>query len=312
MLLFCLGCPFTAAATATKDCSLKKYATLELDVTGRNIRVPAAVNGRDGTMVLNLGSAFSIVNGSIVEEMKLPRRKLPGGAQLYANGVRLTEYAEIDSLVIGGVNFGKATIVINETTPRSETIGGIGLDVFGRSDFELHLAQGKLHLFSQDHCPGQVVYWTNEYSSAPFVLTPFGALHFPMEIEGIRVQAELSPSNAVSVLRADATRALFDFDEFSPGMEVQEYTGEGAPKAFYRAMRITAPGLDIANTKVEVRRFNDRCALIKPRKDRPARYGSECDGAFPLAVGRNVLEALRIYFAMKEKVMYFSRADATK
>jgi hypothetical protein len=133
-----------------------------------------------------------------------------------------------------------------------------------------------------------------------------------MEIEGKKVETSLAPLNTDSELRADASRALFDFDEFSPGVEVEQYTGAGTPAAHYRAMKITAPGLVITNSKIELKRYNDQCKLYVSKKGKAATYGDDCDGVYPLTLGRNVLRQLRIYFATKEKVMYFSSADATK
>lgn len=297
-----------AMAAEKEKCGLKRYATIDLVSGGL---VPVKVNGQPAVMTLNM-AAFTMIWKKTADEMKLPRHPLPETVNLFDNGARITDYADLQSLFIGDVSFGKAKLIVIDRDVNPGIAGAIGMDVFARADFELDLAHDKLTLFSQDHCPGKVVYWTNEYSSAPFTISSTGALHFPMEIEGQKVETSLSPLSSASVLRADASRTLFDFDEFSPGVEVEQYTGAGTPSAHYRAMKITAPGLVISNSKIELRRYDDGCKLIGTRKGKAANYGDDCDGVYPLRIGRNVLQQLRIYFATKEKVMYFSGAEATK
>ncbi len=296
----------SATAAAPKECGLKRYTAIDLQSGGL---VPVKVNGQPATMTLNM-AAYTIVWKRAADEMKLSRHQLPMTVNLYDNGARITEYANLQSLVIGDANLGKATLIVIDRDLGAGIVGAMGMDVFAHADFELDLAHGKLTLFSQDHCPGKVVYWTNEYSSAPFTISDNGGLHFPMEIEGRKVETSLAPLSGASVLRADASRALFDFDEFSPGVEVEQYSGAGTPSAHYRAMKITAPGIVITNSKIELRRSNDGCTLYGGKKGTVATYGDDCDGVYPLSIGRNVLQQLRIYFATKEKVMYFSAADA--
>lgn len=290
------------AIAAAKDCHLKRYTTVDLVEPGD--LVPVTIDGHPANMALELG-VITMIGKSSVESMKVRRYPLPSMLNM------ASDYVSV-KLVMGGVNFGKARlIVINRGMP-SGVAGAIGLDLFAHVDFELDLAHGKLSLFSQNHCAGNAVYWTNEYSSTPFRLSANGALHFPMEIEGKKVEASLGPLFNASVLRADASRALFDFDEFSPGVEVVPYKGRGSAAAHYRAMKITAPGLVISNSKVELRRYDDGCTLSVGKNGESSSYGALCDGIYPLRLGRSVLEQLRIYIATKEKVMYFSAANAGK
>jgi hypothetical protein len=56
--------------------------------------------------------------------------------------------------------------------------------------------------------------------------------------------------------------------------------------------------------------FNAYCSL-----EMRSGKGAECKnclGYFPLQLGRNVLEELRMYFATKEKGLYYTAADARK
>ena len=48
-----------------------------------------------------------------------------------------------------------------------EVAGDLGTRMFEKVDLELDIAGGKFNLFSSDHCPGNVVYWTKNYAELP-------------------------------------------------------------------------------------------------------------------------------------------------
>jgi len=193
-------------------------------------------------------------------------------------------------------------------------VGALGLDVFAGIDFELDLAHGKLRLFSQDHCPNHVVYWTNEYAAVPLHRTELGTFTFPMELEGRSVEAILAPGEAATAVSTDVTKSIYGFDKDSPGIQT-DVEPDGKESNHYIAMKMTAPGLTVKNPRIKLTKPPDAavgCRLNTSKRRAEGAGYEDCLGPVPLKVGRSLLRELRLYFATKENVVYFSAANATK
>jgi hypothetical protein len=74
-------------------------------------------------------------------------------------------------------------------------------------------------------------------------------------------------------------------------------------------MKLSGEGIQIINARIALidRPQNDSCHLGS-RSGAAAYEG--CLGVHPLQLGRNVLTKLHIYIATKEKVLYFTPANA--
>ena len=151
------------------------------------------------------------------------------------------------------------------------------------------------------------MYWSDTYASAPLYRGKLGELYFPMELEGKKVQTTISPSDRFTTLTTDVTRLFYGFDESSPGVEAEREADDVT--YHYRAMQLTAPGLTVSNAKIRLRKPQKGCQLELPAR-RTSGAGYECMGAHPMKLGRNVLQKLRLYFATKEKRLYFTSAEA--
>jgi hypothetical protein len=182
------------------------------------------------------------------------------------------------------------------------------MDVFTHIDIELDIANRKMNLFSQDHCPGEAVYWSKTFASAPIRLGKLGEFYFPMELEGKKIETTLATGNRPTTLSTVVTRKLYNFDKNSPDIET-EIDGAGRTTAHYRAMKLSGEGIQIINAQVTLidRPQNDSCYLSS-RSDAAGYDG--CLGIHPLELGRNLLSKLRIYIATKEKALYFTPATA--
>jgi hypothetical protein len=185
-------------------------------------------------------------------------------------------------------------------------VGTLGGSALRGVDFELDLAHRKLKVYSQDHCAGgQVVYWTDQYTSVPLLHTRSGAYFFAIELEGKKVYAGLSNSATVTTLGTDVSRALFGFDKSSAGIE-ETHEADGTTY-HYRAMSLTAAGVSMANARIRLVDPVKGCELSKKKRD-VARY--VCDGIYPMSLGGDLLQQLRMFFATKEGKLYFTSANA--
>jgi hypothetical protein len=107
------------------------------------------------------------------------------------------------------------------------------------------------------------------------------------------------------------TQAIFHFDEWSPGVEA-ERDPAGRVVSVYRAMSLTANSgaLKVVNARIRLHgpRGGRGCPLTT--RDGAIGYTDSCLGMFPLRLGFNVLSKLRLYLSIKDKMLYFTDAEA--
>jgi len=230
--------------------------------------------------------------------------------------------ADFESLRLGTVPIARGgTFDINPEAPvrtgpdGRPVFGMLGTEAFAAMDFELDLSRRKINLFSQDHCDGEVVYWAHDWGSAPLHIGHYGTIYFPLELEGRKIEATFQPGSAASVLSVYVTKRVYGFDKGSPGVQVVA-SDDGKTAAHFRAMQMTARAMTFHNTPVRLidappKSGRGSCKLRFGGPESGAIGYSVCGNVYPMALGGNVLEKMRIYFATKEKMVYFTLADGS-
>ena len=302
-----------------KDCGPpQQLASVDLTIAGA-VLVPVTLEGKSAWMVLDTANGWSMLNMQAATDFGLTLSDMPYGAIVNVGNDHVRNVAVINSFAIGNFEYRKSKMMVTPQATALHVVAGrpvvghMGQDFFAAVDFELDFAKHKLNLFSQDHCPGKVVYWADSFQSVPLLRSITGEYFFPMELDGKKVEAALAISSPETSLTTDVTEKLYGFDENSAGVEAQP-AAAGASAAHYRAMKLTASGLHAEDVKVTLRAPNKHCKMQvgMVRKSRAAGYGADCLGVFPLLLGRNVLEGLHLYFATRENVLYFTPASAAK
>ncbi len=301
-------------SAAARDCKLIRLGSADLSVLNDRILVQVTINDHPARMLLDLASVATLVERRYVNPLGLQVRSLSSHALHYDN-LPITQITELTSFGVGSLLFGKAGLFVfpDDAAPSAESepiVGRVGMDALRDIDFELDFSNQKLNFYSPDHCTGAVVYWTDNYSSAELTRGPLGNYYFPIELEGKKVEASLSTLGETTRLGTQVTQRLYGFDENSKDVETQTDSA-GHPVAHFRAMALTGRGITIRNAQIElVTGKADLCSLST--KFMVAHY-EDCKGAeAPLRLGLNVARRLHLYFATKERVLYFSDAAATK
>jgi hypothetical protein len=312
-----------ATKANAKECRLQLFDSIDLVVSDSgDLYVPVSFDGHPGMMSLTLSSGLSFINEGALESLGLPTERAP--IEAYINGAKAIRLARFRRLAIGNAGFGKGEFLVNAGSVQTievagkPVLGALGTEAFTVVDFELDLSRRKLTLFSQDHCPGNVVYWADEWGSAPLYISPVGTLYFPVELENRKVEANFEPGAPFTRLSTDVTKRLYGFDTSSPGIETEPSPRGGEPESHFRAMQLTAPGMTVRNSRIRLvpapakMRADIQCTLqFSGRRGGGVGY-SGCENRYPMNLGRNVLTQMRFYFATKEKKIYFTLANATK
>jgi hypothetical protein len=294
-----------AATSARAECQLKQFASLDVVATDDGVIVPVTLEGKPGAyMTLDMAGIVSVISEASARALDLRRSNVDQNVTININGHRIFQRAEAN-IRLGGSK-GDAWIGIIPEYKHSDprVVGILAMDVLNQFDIELDLAHDKLNLFNQDHCRGQVVYWTK---TAPVAAAPMnfrGQMEFviPMTLDDKNVDVELT-TGPVAALNGKTAHDDFGLDNAD---------GEHTFKL------LAVDGLGMTNVKLAV--YKDEtggcngaahqkdAGLLSERDD--ANPMIRCYGRPELFLGYNQLKHLRIFLAYKERMMYATAADA--
>jgi Aspartyl protease len=317
LLAFILLLSMNIRGAHAADCQLRQYASLDLTVLPNGFLViPVSIQGTTAGMILNTADPFSTIAEGAARRMGMRLKQLPTTARVLSGADPIKLMATAKDFSVGKIQFKSAELmvvadsIVDPYQGGMPIIGILGMDVLGRFDVDVDIANRKMNLFSQDHCAGQVVYWAKSYDSAPIYFGELGELYFPMELDGKKIETTLATGNQTTSLSTDVTKALYNFDIHTPGIE-EEHDSAGKATAYYRAMKLSGEGIQIINAHIMLidRPVHDSCSL--GQRSGAAAYEG-CLGAHPLRLGLNVLTKLHFYIAPKEKVLYFTPSEPAK
>ena len=297
---------FAGEEPPSRDCRLRQLASIDLKI-GSTVLIPVVLDGTSAFMGLSSSLPISTISLQAATEMKLTIGKNP---QPIVNSPGLVS---IDSLLLGSYNIGKVRLLVTAVPPSPALpphIGSFALPTLFGVDYELDFAHNKLNLFSTNHCPGNVVYWTDTAAAIPYTLDKIGIPMFPIELDGKKISAALQVSGSNTRLKTDVSMALYGFDEHSPGIR-SDTSDTGKTVIHYRAMKMILPGLSVTNADVQlVAGLDKRCGLSPDSGPEHSATYKSCFGNPPLTLGLDLLRHLRMYFATEEHILYITAADA--
>jgi hypothetical protein len=237
----------------------------------------------------------------------------PNVIEVYG-GVRISRLVRVPQFQVGDLPFHNADLLVlpSAGNPRGFA-GAIGVRLFSRADVELDIAGKKLRVFSQD-CPG--VYWTNTpHVEIPLDWQEMGFVRTRMQLDGQPVRVAFEP-NEQSSIGMNAMHRLFGLDANSPGMTPAGEDAKGRKLFRYPFKALAAEGLTISNPGIVVvdqppsdKKCDDRLR-VEPKGSALDPYLVTCSGGADIVLGFSVLSKLHMYFAIKEKVLYLTGADA--
>lgn len=256
---------------APPNCALNLKASIDikLDDVGR-ITVPVTINGTKKPMMVDTGAAVSSITLRSVNELNL---KLRGFA---------TDVAEFG---FGGMK-GK-NIPLEVSSFAMESAGLLGGDFLFAFDLDFDFAAAKLNLFSRDHCPGRVVYWTHQ---------PHGEIPFELKDNHIILKVQLDGQEIAAALHTGAADTVMSFDSASNIFGRGKATLLGSRHYPFKSLtfgdvRVGAPSILLAPEVISV---------------------DMATGSFQksmdLVVGMGVLRRLHLYISQKEKKIYVTPA----
>jgi predicted aspartyl protease len=286
---------FTGSANAAdpkKDCQLIRYSEIPITTLpdGR-FTVPITLEGRPLNFLVDTGGSIATVSPeqahNLQLEIKMTSSYLEGVA-----GFELYQYSNVGKISLGGIEGRNLDVYIDPELPLGAE-GTLAPDMMKHFDVDLDLVRGKLNLFSQNHCKGQVVYWTRSgYVALPMEVVSNGHIQVPVTIDGIKLNALLDTGAQNSIVSISALKGL-GLSEASP-----ELNPVGDAKARYKMYEHAFKQLDFDGITVK----NPHIMVAS-------------DGFLPgrntdMIIGITILRQLHLYIAYDEEKLYITPASA--
>lgn len=312
-----LGGARSVQAEAPRACPMQKLSTLEVrGYESGHLLVPVNIAGHDAWMWLDLSGGLMTVYGAAVADWHLNIFPMQNGARrITFMGKQVVDMVRED-FTLGSMVFRQWPLVVvpASTIPAVETyegkpiIGQLATRFLMAVDAELDLAHDRINLFQQVKCGSAAAYWGGEVTAVPLEFDQAGLLHFPMQLEDQEIQTSLDTASRSSRISTEVTKKFFGFDAQSPGVQ-SELLPNGTTASSYRAMSLTAQGLQIKNTRIDLWPTTE----CRPDRRLSGLDGIGCTNLFgvtPFAIGIDLLRKLHVYIATKEHMIYFTRAES--
>ncbi len=301
------------ANAQSPTCSLQRVAELPVDIRHGQLLVKMQIDDQDGWFVIDTGSPYSMLTRQMVEALKLhPIPVAPTLVVLDGSGTALKHYVIAKKLTVSGmVAENKEFLVMGEDSAVNGPIAGVfGASFLAAYDIELDLPHGKIRLFSQDHCKGQVVYWTQDFATVPLTVDSFFHISTEVNLDGTAERATLDTGATPTTISAQTARRTFSIDPGAAGAtpDGQVVMGSGKTLPYYRHKfgNLDIGGVQFHNTELEI--VPDK--LTRIMRDHTNPDGSGAEKTNPLTLGLHHLSRIRAYIAYGEGKLYISAADA--
>jgi predicted aspartyl protease len=281
-----------ARAQDAQACQLDRFSTLPITTLpdGR-FTVPVTLNGEVLNFLVDTGG----VSATIAHEQSLNLRlvDMPVNKPLRGvGGIELNRFAVIDKFSLGRLEGTGIPVWLDPILPRGAD-GTLSPDMMKRYDVEIDFPRGTLSLFSQKHCPGQVVHWTRSgFVVLPMEVASNGHIEVPVTVDGKKFTAILDTGAQSSIISLGAARAL-GITEKSPDLKPLKMSDPKYRGYDYPFKSLDFDGISVANPRLQIVSDN---FLPGMRTD--------------MIVGISILRRLHLYIAYGEEKLYITPAGA--
>lgn len=314
---------FFAQPAQAESCQLKEVASLDVvaDSDG-NPLVPMNIENSNAYFIFNPSMPTSIITRSAANSLNLQPQTIPGWMSVNYNGSH-AGFVGNASIKIGNASGDTLFAILDGNASNDpKTAGILAYDVLRKFDIELDLAHNKINLFSQDHCPGQVIYWTRTAAVAavPMKTVQLSELNIPVQIDGKDVNAQISTTAPYTLLHRHIARLTFGMDDpdKSSSQNNDNRTDDlrGDQRKPYAFHTLSLEGITISNPVIYPYGRDSYYICNGSTHEEPPPPHSEmrqlvtCFGEAEAYLGRSVLQKLRIFLALKERMLYATAANA--
>jgi predicted aspartyl protease len=287
------------ASQAPTNCNVGRIASLDMTMLpDGEIAVPVTINDQEMKLIVDTGDIYSGIGEESADALHLKRGNT-GQAFTFLGNLPAYQYVEAHSFKLGPMSGDDLRLlVVPSQMMRPNVDGLLGPNVLKGFDVEFDFAHGKFNIFSQNHCPHAVVYWTKtNYAQVPMHVDDSWHISVPVTLNGKSLTAVIDSGADRSTMSLATLKELFGVDEKNPALK-QSGTGSINGTARTTMYRYPFDTLSLEGVKVQSPDID-----IIPAET----YGTQNP---QLIIGINVLRQLRLYIAYKEQMLYATPAEA--
>ncbi|HEY1709159.1 MAG TPA: pepsin/retropepsin-like aspartic protease family protein [Rhizomicrobium sp.] len=292
-----------AQADDQQKCQLVERAVTDMtfDRFGRPT-IGTSMEGQSIPLLVDTGGTYDMLTRQTVNLLHLKPENVPEHMfYMGASGQAIKSMVNAHDFKIGQLHAATFSFLIMPYGWDESGSGAIGPDILSRYDVEFDFGAMKFHLWSPDHCPGQVVHWTQQAYMALPIRVVDNQIHFSVTVDGKEMDALLDTGASESVLRLDMARAILGWASNPPDLKCDD-KGD----CTYPFKSLSFGGVAVANPKIII--MPDRLASLHESGELHEKTGDMSEP--PIIIGASILKRLHLYISYKERMIYATGADA--
>lgn len=300
-------------AAAADDCRLARIASFDFSDKGA-LFVPVWINGTSVQIVFDTGAPASAIDPNVANKLGLPQHRIMQGAMYDIAGQPISYIATIHDLNFGNAHASNAEFVVwpSPISTQAQIGGMLAADLLRHYDVDIDFGAHKLNLFSQDHCPGKVVYWaSSNVAVIPVHVVASGHVIVPVKLDGQSFDAVLDTGSTYSFLSVEAASNTFHLTPGSSDMaSAGNYGPGGVPVYRHTFKNLDLGGLSFGNPTLSIFEIGAKTRAPTHLGSRIADF-DERGGNTDFVLGLSELRHLHLYIAYQEQKLYISPAVAS-
>lgn len=293
--------PAMSGAPAAQGCHL--YRVTQMDLTTERdglVSVPATVNGQTIQMLVDTGGGVSLVADTLAIRQRLRGYKLSRGGFELMGGVRMDTLALVDQFRLGDMPASPVMFLVAPWNTMNTDISGVlAPDIMAHYEVEIDFAAARLALYTQQHCAGQVVYWTKEpFARVPFQIDRLHHMLINVLLDGKPVLAAIDTGADRTSMTLDAFEDIFGLRKSDPNLKVvtshASINGTAETSIYtYPFKTLVLDGVTVTSPSVDIIE-GDRFDPDGPK----------------IVIGVQTLRQLHMFIAYDEQTLYLTPAEA--
>jgi len=300
-----------ARADEPTSCQLKQLASLDLGPANDAIIVTASFDGEDAPLLVDTGGNFSSLTWKASQDMELKYDNIPRNMFFMMNGSDIKYVAFVKNFALGKLTASHYPFtVLPADWTMKDASGTLDPDILSNYDVEFDFAKNKMNILSQDHCEGQVVYWTKTaYVALPLRVNEARQIFVTANVDGTDMEAMIDTGSPHNYLRADMAEAILGHTLTKADL-VHTGTGTDAGLDSYRVpfKTLSIGGIAVQNPDIVV--LTDKLADLQKNEEIHNDFRVPGMQAPALLIGMSLLRKLHLYIAYKEEKLYVTGAGA--
>lgn len=285
-------------ALAGDDCHLTMIASLEFGSgDDYSVSLPVTINNVPTHMLVDTGGVATTISDHWARDQRLRRKKFEHLASFWDyDGNPLDWYAYLPSLQIGTLHATDVRALIQPGWLDTDVVGTLGPDFLLHYDVEFDFANHVMKIFTQDHCPGAVVYWTHDPAAViPVKIDDGGHVVVEATLDGQTMKTFVDTGATTSVLKMSGATDLFGLRPDSPGVtKISDNPATGGDFK-YTFKTLSLAGMNFSNPTIML------AGDANPSDSSMNRI---------LLLGVRQLSKLHLFISYKEKRIYATAAGA--